>query len=90
MTQIALLTFPWRVTPVHVVPGGIILVSVPPDTPAERIQHVAKVLTGTLNDILPEEAKVQIILAYEGITVEGLDEDMMRQCGWQRIPNPPS
>jgi hypothetical protein len=90
VAQINLITFPWLVRSVNVQPGGVLLVSVPTDTPAREIERVAQLLKETLNGILPEDAHIQIILAYEGITVEGLDEKMMAQCGWQRIPNPPS
>jgi hypothetical protein len=90
VAQINLVTFPWKVKPVHVAPNGVILVNVPAETPAREIERVAQVLKTTLNAILPEDAKIQIILAYEGITVEALDEPMMNRCGWQRIPNPPS
>lgn len=91
MTQIVLLAFPWVVKPVEVVPGGLILVSVPKDVPAREIERVAQMLKDLLNGAYPEdEVKIQIILAYEGITVEGLDEKMMNQCGWTRMPNLPS
>jgi hypothetical protein len=83
VAQINLITFPWLVRSVNVQPGGVLLVSVPTDTPAREIERVAQLLKETLNGILPEDA-------HKGITVEGLDEKMMAQCGWQRIPNPPS